>query len=391
MHTHFKMLCSLVFLCLSTNGFAQTIICNNYNIPCTNPQALDENYGFHQDTASLTGTFPYELTQGLNEFPFDIPCGIIQDINIFLGLGHDNTSDLLVNLSVKNKNPELNGLPKQMIFKLIHISSCPDDSPLTIAVLFDDDALVMFDTACFNQNAYVTGTYDPFSNLSILNTWAADQFEDWTLQIQNDGNSTGTFLGSELFFTFGFPEPYQVDSSLVTSVSLTNEIVIETNCDSTNSFGSRIERTWEATLTNGETETCMQTVNLLVPRLEDIIIPTELIITCDNVLEYHPDYVALPMYGCHPITEDQHGLCDISYTYSDEVLQTDSLLKIVRTWLIVNWCTGLNDNIEQVIEITCFPFTISGALESSNNYIPTNSTVYLEGNNRLLLRPKISS
>ena len=58
---------------------AQTIICNNYNIPCTHPEFFNE---FHQQslqTAPLSENLPYQLQDGINELHFQVPCGIIQD------------------------------------------------------------------------------------------------------------------------------------------------------------------------------------------------------------------------------------------------------------------------------------------------------------------------
>ena len=60
----------------------------------------------------------------------------------------------------------------------------------------------------------------------------------------------------------------------------------------------------------------------------------------------------IPGFSCFDITADHHGLCDISYTYEDQRLETcGEGYKIIRTWLLVNWCSGVNSEHQQVIKV----------------------------------------
>jgi len=59
-----------------------------------------------------------------------------------------------------------------------------------------------------------------------------------------------------------------------------------------------------------------------------------------------------PKFGCFDITEENHGHCDISLTYTDQILPScgDSY-KIARTWTILNWCSGVSEEVVQNIKV----------------------------------------
>ena len=65
-----------------------------------------------------------------------------------------------------------------------------------------------------------------------------------------------------------------------------------------------------------------------------------------------PMQSGIPSFGCHPITTEIEGLCDIIYTYEDIELPTcGNSYKIQRTWTILNSCTSESINFEQLIKV----------------------------------------
>lgn len=372
------MLCISLCCIFLQKNVAQTIVCYDYDLPCTHPDALNEFYGGFQETAFLQEQLPYTLQDGVNELHFAMPCGIIQDINIHLQMTHENADQLEVGILIHNQNPQTNGLPVAMLLGLIHPTSCMANSPLDIDVTFDTDAEESFDSAC-STTATLTGTFQPFGNFDNLKEQSAGYFADeWILRIVNMGG-TGIIESARIDLELGFSTPYQIDSTQVMAVELINEQVVETSCEE-DGIGARIERIWQAVLDENETTTCKQVVNLLVPPMDEVVFLQDFTVNCDNILDVHPpNLIATANIGCHNITEEHHGLCDISYTYKDTGYSSEVGSSFVREWTVVNWCTSEIRQIEQHINVECQAFSIQGTIVALEHIVPEDVSVHLEG------------
>lgn len=365
-----RIIC-IIFCCfgyLSMSGQIQTVVCVDYDIPCTNPNVLNENFGIQNETGNIIEPLPYELESGLNELHFDIPCGIIQNMTIQLAVEHSNPEGLEIGLSIENLNPFLNELPPLLVLDLIEPSSCNTGTALDLDVVFDESALQSFNDACQNNTGTLTGTYNPFGTLTALNGRSAGEFKDnWILKITNPDNTTGRILSAQINFEMGFPAPYEIlEPTLVEAVELTSEQVVETGCNQDElPYGAKIERIFEIQRTNGNIETCTQVVGLITPALNDLKLPPNDTITCDNINNFDENYLLPYSYGCYPLTEDLHGLCDLSYTYEDLILPTVLGKKIFRSWTVFSWCTGQHlDPYQQTIVIECKVGDLTGNVQT---------------------------
>ena len=184
----------------------------------------------------------------------------------------------------------------------------------------------------------------------------------WYIQIADD-NATfapqppfggGEVTAASITLTCGFPTPYAAFDCTLDGVQLIDEQVVETNCDQSDWNGSIIERVWQATDKNGRTSTAVQTVGLKAPTMDQIGKPADISLECTGQTadEITPAISGGPTFGCFDLTEDLHGLCDISYIYEDQVLSTcGEGYKIIRDWTIVNWCSGVNKHHQQIIKV----------------------------------------
>jgi len=151
-----------------------------------------------------------------------------------------------------------------------------------------------------------------------------------------------------------FPTAATAEDCSEHTLSLIDETLVETDCDHSDWNGAKIIRTYQAIDIHGNSSTCQQTVNLKIPTMEDIVLPPDVALECrGNESEDFPVSLSGTIsFEGFPITELQHGLCDISFTYEDQVFNAcGQSFEIIRTWTIVNWCTEQSILHEQIIKI----------------------------------------
>ena len=134
------------------------------------------------------------------------------------------------------------------------------------------------------------------------------------------------------------------------------DVVINNTCPPFVEFIQIIERTWTATDEYGTSTSCTDTLKIRTGTLADLIYPPnydnldEPALNCADSFKRdhngypHPDVTGMPTGSalCPNIQADYHdfklGICESSY-------------KLVREWLIVDWCAGTSVYYNQIIKV----------------------------------------
>ncbi len=124
-----------------------------------------------------------------------------------------------------------------------------------------------------------------------------------------------------------------------------------TNGTCSDPFSSLIRRTWRATDTNGNVETCVQTITLDKVTLASVtpICPTNVSLDCVNPNSHpsiEPEDTGYPTVMIGTTTVDvvpgASAFCSLAASYTDEEYELCGIgRKILRTWTIYDWCTPI--------------------------------------------------
>lgn len=107
---------------------------------------------------------------------------------------------------------------------------------------------------------------------------------------------------------------------------------------------ARIEREWKVTDTSNNHATCKQQISISGFSLSDLQFPADVTISCADVpfpAAATPSITGKPAINGTPI-DQPGGVCDASYTFSDEVFDIcPRSYEILRTWKVRNTCLPL--------------------------------------------------
>jgi subtilisin-like proprotein convertase family protein len=110
---------------------------------------------------------------------------------------------------------------------------------------------------------------------------------------------------------------------------------------------ARIEREWKVTDASNNQTTCKQQITIAGFNLADVLYPTDITISCADVpfpSAVTPEIAGKPAINGTPI-DQPGGVCNASYTYTDEVLDIcPRSFEILRTWKVRNTCLPLGPN-----------------------------------------------
>ncbi len=113
-------------------------------------------------------------------------------------------------------------------------------------------------------------------------------------------------------------------------------------------FTHQILVTWTATDLYGNTGTCVDTLYLQRPLLDDIDFPQDVTIACDEMIDTDPSNTGVPTIEGEPIGFS----CQLTTFRGDVVIpMCIPTYKIRRTWTVMDWCTGSSTSMVQEILI----------------------------------------
>jgi len=356
---------------------APLIICNDYDVECTNPNYADEDFETI-DTISVGPELPANIAGGFtgdaqsNLFlPVNVgvdkcyPLGVmLTDIQINLEMIHNEITDVSVFLHLPTALINA-GYPSPMPLDAIgdvgsqntYTPNPMNDSPALLAfvqgALANPECSLLTSTSPEDFATETTGTTAFPGNLGGT----------WYIQVVDNGVSfpdppfgAGEVIAANMIITCGFPSPVAAFDCSPFELNLLSEIVEETNCDQSDWNGAKLLRTYEAIDECGNASYCTQTVNLKAPSFDDISIPGDIELECSDETcdpeNITPDLSGGPFFGCFDVTADLHTFCDVSYTYNDLIIPTCGKgYKIVREWTIVNCCTSVFKIFTQLIGV----------------------------------------
>ena len=348
---------------------APTIICNDYDVNCNDPNALDEFYSVTTTLqSSAAAELPFNIAGGdvgvlrsNTWIPFTVPCGrlgtILQDIQVNLSLTHNEVTDLGVELHIPDHfnatlaNPFAGG-----ILQLDQIGDVGAVNTYTPNPINDSpDLLGLLGASCKNADSHKDVD---FVSESTGDATPEGYGKTWYLRVTDNGVSYpvppfggGEITAASLTITCGYPFPYLAFDCALDNVELISEIV-ESNCDLIADWnGAQIKRVWKATDACGQSSVCTQTVNLKAPRIADLILPSnDVVIECgtEELLadgSVDPAQAGFPAFCCDQVTDED--FCKLSISYEDDILNScGESYKILRTWQILNWCLPSNTPTE---------------------------------------------
>ena len=128
--------------------------------------------------------------------------------------------------------------------------------------------------------------------------------------------------------------------------------VVDLGCNGT--YSSQIIRTYSVTDAMGNTATCNQNIYVQRATLADVEPPHNYdgndypVLSCGS--QYDPSIVPGPTLNGNAIING--GACDILLTHSDQEIDLcGGSKKVFRTWTVVDWCSGANTNMVQIINL----------------------------------------
>lgn len=138
------------------------------------------------------------------------------------------------------------------------------------------------------------------------------------------------------------------------SAMLSYEDIIESK-DCSSDFIRKIYRSWTAMDEAGNISRCNDTICVLEPTEADIVYPHHYdnidlpYLHCDDTFPRLPNGNPSPEFTGHPVP---NGCSTLNATYSDlKIFVCESSYKILRRWIILNWCTGKLTEYNQFIKV----------------------------------------
>jgi hypothetical protein len=161
---------------------------------------------------------------------------------------------------------------------------------------------------------------------------------------------------------------------------------VQYTCAENSLVSTRVLRTWVATDEWGNSSTCLQVIDKLRGKVDQVIFPNDAEYICNNLpSSLEPTVTGWPTIGGSAITTNGSGACGLSVSYTDEEAAVcPGSYKIIRTWKITDWCTGTTSPISithvQYIKVLDAPPTIDF---SNFTYDPAHNWYVISTNAQL--------
>ena len=175
-----------------------------------------------------------------------------------------------------------------------------------------------------------------------------------------------------------FPNPIATDNcDGLIAVDIVSDETVDLDCN--NTFSARRTIIYQATDDSGN-KSAFCTKNIFFTRigLSDLVFPNnkddveDPSLECDNIpfWDANGDGYPQPSETGTPTTTDgfsvfpNNSFCELNATFADQVLPIcESSFKVLRTWTVLDWCTGEIEEEFQIIKVvdneapivTCFP------------------------------------
>lgn len=347
--------------------------CFDYEIACTHPH-IDDIFYAHQDNFETGVDLPHDFPSGtlsdpVSTFvPINIECStegeVVQSIEIGINLRHRDIKDIELYLHLPSglvnagcSSPILLADNGDAVMNGVYVAPSNEsmsNNGVEVAAL---DDLIGKDCG-FLETVLADTTSMPITGTGSV----ATSGDTWYIEVldNNENNSAipprgGTIRAVDMDIKCGFPDSYEVYDCNLDSVYIYSQSILETHCDHSEWAGAKLSRIWHAVDGCGNLSACTQTINLLAPTFADIVAPQDTIIECNSLDSLPlPEFTGTFEYGCYPLddTNDHRAYCDMTYTYDDlELPSCGSSYKIIRTWTLVNWCTGTTKKYTQLIKV----------------------------------------
>jgi hypothetical protein len=118
-------------------------------------------------------------------------------------------------------------------------------------------------------------------------------------------------------------------------------------------FTAIVKRTYTVTDASGNKATCVKDIYLKRGKMSDIVWPKHRdniqapVLDCANA-NTNPSFTGEPTIGGYPLVL----LCDLFASYTDQVKVLNAGNKVIlRSWVVVDWCTGQANSFIQNIRI----------------------------------------
>ncbi len=340
------------------------IKCGDLILSCTESNDPDDIDGPVLGTYTIVSTdvvpIPDNDPAGV-AIPITVPedCTLpLEDVNLSLTIQHTQVDHLAANL----ESPSGTSV---MLFVRPGIpgSGCSHDH---IDVVFDgeaDNTAADFEATCNGgSGAAISGSFQAFQSMSAFD--GEDPSGVWTLTVFDlAAAETGTLINAQLTLAALYDDGgVTTTDNCDDDLTLTYTQVDNTGC-TPEGFGS-ITRTWTATDDSGNSATCVQTITLTRPTLDDIDCPLDWtglpgqndMLICNSGfptdINGHPDpsHTGQPTYNGAPI----NGLCMFNIVYTDVVIPDISCegnVTYQRTWTILDMCFVLIKECTQLIKV----------------------------------------
>ncbi len=127
-----------------------------------------------------------------------------------------------------------------------------------------------------------------------------------------------------------------------------SETIINDDCMNSG-YVRYIQRTYTVTDEQGMSASCMQHILWRKADLTQVEFPTDTVLACPST-DISPSVTGMPTIDGYNISD---GICMLLATYSDSDASTCGAgSKTIRTWTVMDWCTGMSSMAQQLIEVT---------------------------------------
>ena len=224
-----------------------------------------------------------------------------------------------------------------------------DDAVKTNADLINQcNACASPPPACYAEE----GTFKPAQPLSTYALTLANASGQWKINTSDAfSGDQGQVLSAKLKFEFQgipfcSPNAATIDACDPNpTLVYTDKVNFDNQC--VGPYIKQVARTWKATDCSGNVAQCTQIINVEKATIGTLVWPHNY----DNL-----DLAALPCTAAYPTTAVT-GIpggqgCNIQSTFVDQVINVcQASYKVVRTWTVLDWCTGQIATHDQIIKV----------------------------------------